>query len=299
MEVTFGNPAGAQPAPVIDVQSTVTPVPGVTVDSVNTHVPQPSPAASQLPAVQTPILGDELPDLGDIVFPRINIVQGSGKLKETYPQGAIVFNQQLVLFTPPVVNQATGNMDRPALPPVNLTVLGFKKTRYAEKVAGGIGGMIVNSEDQVRANGGTTDWNEHNLKKAAGMKLFQPLKEAVIAIERPAHLADDGSVFVYEIEGKKYTLGLWSMKGSSYTKAYKTVFATARLVGCLRNGYPTFSFNVSTRLEVDKRTGNSYYVPVCLPCKASTPAFLAFVREVIGAPAVTVKPVAVNPDGGE
>jgi hypothetical protein len=183
-EVQFGNPAGAAPAPVIEVKSEVvstpTPVPGVAVESVNTHAAAPAAAPSQAVATRPShslsnrggfVLGDVIPDFSEIVMPRINLVHGIGKLKESFPVGAIVFNQSTVLFTPPLLrkNEQLGvdEVVSPALPPVNITVLGFRPTRFVEKVDGGGRGIICNTEDQVRSCGGTLDYKEWELKKAS------------------------------------------------------------------------------------------------------------------------------------
>lgn len=289
-EVSFGNPAGAAPAPVIEVKTeivkTETPVAGVTVDSVNTHT---STAVAVRPSASLSsrsfVLGDVIPDFSEIVMPRINLVHGIGTLKDSFPVGAIVFNQQTVLFTAPLIKKNAAGVDevvQQALPPVNITVLGFRPTRFVEKVDGGGRGIICNTEDQVRSCGGTLDYREWELKKASGMKLFQPLAEALVAIRRPAHCIDDGSVFVYPVDGHKYALGLWGMKGSAYTAAAKTVFFTHRKMGCLMNGYPTKNYNFSTKLKPLGPKQNPTWVPVCLPAENSSPAFLDFVREVLG-----------------
>lgn len=228
------------------------------------------------------VLGDKLPTFKDIILPRINIVQSVGNLKDSFPFGSIVFNQQAILYTPPIIDKQTGNVKEKGTDPVNLTILGFRPTRYAEKVAGGGRGIIVDTEDAVRANGGTLDYNEWNLKKASGMKRFEPLAEALVAIERPATLADDDTIFVYPVDGKKYALAVWGLKGTAYTAAAKRVFFQARSMGCLRTGYPSWSFAVSTRME--SRESNTYSVPVCLPKAKSTPAFLEFVASVLHSP---------------
>jgi hypothetical protein len=294
-EVQFGNPAGAAPAPVIEVKSEVvstpTPVPGVAVESVNTHAAAPAAAPSQAVATRPShslsnrggfVLGDVIPDFSEIV----NLVHGIGKLKESFPVGAIVFNQSTVLFTPPLLrkNEQLGvdEVVSPALPPVNITVLGFRPTRFVEKVDGGGRGIICNTEDQVRSCGGTLDYKEWELKKASGAKLFQPLAEALVAIRRPAHCADDDSVFVYPVDGHKYALGLWGMKGSAYTAAAKTVFFTHRKMGCLMKGYPTKNYNFTTKLKPLGPKKNPTWVPVCIPAENSTPEFIAFVSEVLG-----------------
>lgn len=278
MEVDFSSKGGVTPAPAAPVISTT----GVGGEAP-THETHSDPVApGQQLAPGGLLLGDKLPTFKDIILPRINIVQGVGLLKDRFPFGSIVFDGQsngAVLYTPPDIDQSTGNVKRAGTKPIVLTVLGFRPTRFAEKVVGGIRGMIVDSEDAVRANGGTLDYNEWNLKKSSGMKRFEYLAEALVAIERPDIIADDDTVFVYSVDGKKYALAIWGLKGTAYTAAAKRVFFTARAMGCLRNGYPSHSFNVSTRVE--KRENNTYAVPVCLPNSKSTPAFLEFVGTIL------------------
>lgn len=292
MKVEFGPSTGLAPAPAIEVDSKVAPA-VVTVDQ-----PTPAPVADAErapfpPGSLTPVqhaaktgglmLGDTIPDFKDIILPRLNIVQGVGNLKDQFPQGAIVFNQSTVLFVPPDIDPQTGNVRRAATAPVDITVLGFRPSRFVEKIEGGGKGLIVNTEAEVRSNGGTLDYKEHKLKKSSGMKLFQVLAEGLLAIERPESVADDDTVFVYEAEGKKYALAIWAMKGSAYTAAAKRVFFTARACGCLRQGYPTHSYSLTTRLE-GFDNGNKAWVPVCIAKAKNTPKFLEFVASVIQAP---------------
>jgi hypothetical protein len=300
-EVSFGNAAGAAPAPVIEVKSEVVaqPAPAApAAQNTNTAVAT-RPSASLAPRGGY-VLGDVIPDFSEIVMPRINIVHGIGQLKESFPVGSIVFNQSAILFTPPVLkkNPATGvdEVIEQALPPVNITVLGFRPTRFVEKVEGGGRGIICNSEADVRSCGGTLDYKEWEMKKNSGFKLFQPLAEALVAIRRPAHCADDDSVFVYEVDGHKYALGLWGMKGSAYTAAAKTVFFTHRKLGCLMKGYPTKNYNFTTKLKPLGPKANPTWVPVCLPAENSTPAFLDFVREVLGGSVTPPEGVAGQAD---
>lgn len=244
-----------------------------------------SVAVYQSQAIGSPgglVLGDKLPEFKDIILPRLNIVQGTGQLKDSFPQGALVFGQALILHTPPVINGKTQVVEKPATPPVTITVLGFRPTRFAEKVASATPGMVVDTEDQVKSAGGTLDYKEWESKKADGMLLFQPLADAVVVIERPECAADDDTVFIYSCDGKKYALALWAMKGTSYTAAAKGVFFTQRAVGCLRGGYPTWNYSVSTRIKTGK--GNSWYVPVCIPKAKSTPAFMEFAVSILSQP---------------
>lgn len=242
----------------------------------------PGPVGAGLPAVRSNdgfVTGDFLPGFKDIILPRINIVQGSGKLKDSFPMGAIVYDQKLELFTLPIVDKVTGNIKVAGLPPINITILGFRPTRFVEKIQGGERGLIVNTEAAVREAGGTLDYGEWKLKAASGMKRFETLAEAFVIIKRPAHVADDDSVFTFVIGDAKYTMAVWGMKGTSYTHAAKRVFFTARKMGILSKGYPSWNYNITTRIETF--AGNTYFVPVCLPGARSTPEMLAFVGNIL------------------
>lgn len=245
-----------------------------------------------LPSASKLVLGDHIPDFADIILPRINIAQNIGELKDHFLPGSIVLGRQTSLFCPPDVDTTTGNVKRASTPPATLTVLGFRPTRYCEKVTGGVRGLIVNTEDEVRNNGGTLDYNEWKLKQASGMKRFEPMADALVLVQRPESSADDDTVFVYDIEGKKYALALWAMRGTSYTAAAKRVFFTQRAIGCLRGGYPTSGYDVTTRLD-HYPGGNSAWVPICSAKGKNTPGFLAFVAEILGG---SVTPVSA-PEG--
>jgi hypothetical protein len=261
-------------------------VPATPVAAPATPAPAPSAALTRIaspgvPAASNFVLGDHIPDFADIILPRINIAQGIGALKDTFTPGSVVLGRQTSLFCPPDVDVATGNVKRASTPPTTLTVLGFRPTRFCEKVQGGVRGLIVASEDEVRANGGTLDYKEWKLKEASGMKRFDPLADALVLIERPASVADDDTVFVFDVEGKKYALALWGLRGVSYTAAAKGVFFTHRVTGCLRGGYPTHAYDVTTRLNA--YPGNkSAWVPVCVPKGKNSAAFLDFVRQILG-----------------
>lgn len=283
MEVSFGPESGSAPAPVVEKATNATPVAGVTVESTPAAAP-----ASQVPAVRSPgflaprglVLGDKLPDFKEIIFPRVNISQNIGQLKDTFQPGSLVYNQNTCLFTPPIIDKATGNVTKQGLPPVYMIVLGFRPTRFVEKVKGGARGLIVDTEEQVRAAGGTTDYNEWKLKETSGIKRFEALAEAIVAIRRPEHCKDDKSVFVYDVDGHRYALGIWGLKGTAYTVA-KTAFFTPRAMGCLQEGgYPSYVFAVTTKWKPFDG-GNGAWIPVCIPTDKTSEKALDFVRRVL------------------
>ncbi len=288
------QPVAAQPtgsAPVIDVQSTaVTDTSAQPAAAAQPSAPAPSAAVATVPpagpvalAPSGLVLGDKLPDFKDIILPRLNIGQNIGDLGSMYGAGSVIFGQDLVLFTPQKNDPKSGNVVEAASPPVGLVVLGFRPTRFVEKTKGGIRGRIFDTEQQVVAAGGTLDYNEAKLKEAAGMILFQPLADAVCLVQRPAAVANDGTVFVYEASGNQYALALWSMKGTSYTAAAKRVFFTARALGSLRaGGYPSRTVALTTREDSFSGTTNKAWVPVCLIGAPTSPEVLQLAREILG-----------------
>lgn len=266
--------------------------------------PQPAPSSGAVPSPSVPsmptiaesvksavvasthprglMLGDKIPDFDDIILPRLNIAQQIGELKDTFAPGSIVFNLNTLLFSPPTIDAKSNTISTPASAPIAVVCLGFRPTRYVEKVPGGGRGMIVSSEQAVRDNGGTLDYNEHKLKEKDGMKKFDQLAEALFAIERPEIVADDDNIFVYPVEGKKYALALYGMKGGAFTVA-KRVFFTSRLMGNLRQGYPSRYFSLAT---VWKDYGNNHggWNPVFTPLSATSPEFLTWAGAVLQAP---------------
>lgn len=301
MEIDFAKhaPSGA----TVDVDATVTRIadPGATAAPAPQSAPvapaapgAPSPVAAVVPPVAAAtavtkesamapvglVLGDKLPTFDDIILPRLNFGQGIGDLGQQFGPGAIVFNQAALLWAPAEVDPQTKVQIKPASPPVNIVCLGFRETRFVENVVGGGRGLIVRTEEEVRNNGGTLDYNEWKLKAKDGMKRFELLAEALIAIERPEALVDDDSVFVYPVDGKKYALCLWGMKGTAYTAAAKRVFFTNRSMGCLRAGYPTRVFALTARLQKYSES-RSAWVPVLVPLAPTSEAFLGWVKQVL------------------
>lgn len=221
------------------------------------------------------IFNDEDIGFDDIRLPRLNIVQKVGDLSNIFTPGEIVLNQSAVIHEPadPVKNKV-GNK------PLIITVLGFKKRQFCEKVVGGDMGLLVNTEAEVVAKGGTLDYKEWQQSNGA-KKYFQRLATALLLVQKPEHYQDtDDLMFPYECEGKKYALALYSMKGTSYTNAAKHIY-TARKIGHLRPGYPVQAWSLTTKLE---KFGDNYaHIPIIKPGPKSTEAFLTFAREVLGA----------------
>ena len=215
-------------------------------------------------------------------MPRVNIVQNLGDLKDEFPMGALVLGKSVELWRPPVIKN--GVITDAAPPPVEIIVAGFRPTRYVEKTTGGKRGNIVNTPQDVVAAGGTTEYAEAaRLKKP----LYQPLAEAVILVRKPEGVPDsEGTDFSFEVpegEGKvgKYALAFWSLKGSAYTAAGKSVLFKERRLGYLSKcGYPGRHFSLTT-LWKEWEGGSAAWIPVLVPCKTTDAATLEWIQNLL------------------
>jgi hypothetical protein len=246
---------------------------------------EPSPAPSNTTTALAPrttslAVGDYVPTLTEIRLPRIAIAHPIGNLGRVHPHGAIVFGNVLPIFTPTVLDQ-NQQVVAAGTKPLVVTVVGFESVRFAEKTVGGARGLIVNTEAEVEQNGGTLIYNDWKAKQASGIKLFQKLATLLVAIERPEQIPDDETVFIFPINGKKYAIAKWLLKGPAYTEALTNVLLPQRQIGCCREvlgGYPGHSFYLSTALK--NKAGNMVWCPVLLPAAKSTPEFAEFVKLV-------------------
>lgn len=297
MKVSFSqtnNPADATAIPVESSVSTQDIDQNGAVDITPAEVIPCAPvcnAVATVPAVAVPAatptdspieFDDNDVQFSDIYLPRVNIVQRVGDLSLVYNPGEIVLNQTLVIHTP-------ANPDKKVVgdPPLNITVIGFKRKQFAEKVVGGASGLLVNTEQEVVKHGGTLSYKEWEqsveaakTNPAALRKYFQPFSTALLLIERPTALKDEGDIqFPYECEGRHYALALWGTKGTSYTHATKHFF-TQRKIGFLRKGYSVRAWSLTTKTE--KFGANFAEIPVVRPGEVNSQAFLDFVNAVIG-----------------
>ena len=233
-------PAVLRPPVITEPVGTVAPPQHQPMQSV---IPYAAPGGA-LVAVPIPFIkDDDNISLADVVLPRMNIVQRTGQLSELFEKGSLLLNKELVI----------GNGDVP----VKLAIVGFRPMQYAERVPGSSEmGNICDTPEEVENLGGTTSWDIH---KTTQQHIYQKLATAMVIIEEPEGFAADDQ-FPYEIEGKKYAVALWGMKGTAFTHGAKNFF-TARRFGALRTGYMSRWYFVSTRLK-EYDGGNFAYIPV-------------------------------------
>jgi len=283
MKVEFGkNETPAIDAEIVPPGAAVNAAPAEAIPTtpVNTAVATRPPC----PVAESAAPGYDDEDIGfdDIMLPRLNLVYGVGDLSQIYNPGEWVLNGSLVIHVPanPVKKVA-------GYPPVNLTVLGFKKRQYVEKTEGGAQGNLFNTQQEVVNANGTLDYKE---AQTSGKKLYHTLATALILVQKPEHITDeDHLVFAHECEGKFYSLALWGMKSTVFTHAAKKIF-TEKKLGVLkvvknpegvviRGGYPSFSWDLTTKFETKYEQPTP--IPVLKVATKNSPAFLEFVKDVL------------------
>jgi hypothetical protein len=290
------NVEAPAPTPVeTTTEQTPTPASDVTVKSVTPVAPPADAAPAPAPKAETGVvikdkntavdkrpgalLGDYLPDIDEIQFPRLNLVQKVGELSNIWPHGAILLDRKVALYECPVV-KPNGEVVTKGTEPLEICVLGLKSKKFVERVEGGAKGAVAKSEDEVVKLGGTTSYQEWEAGKEDGVRYFQPFVEALLAVRKPAHIEDkEDNVFTYESEGRRIALVLFGMKGTAYTAAAKYWF-TQRLIGNLREGYPSRWFTLATELK--KFVSNFAYVPVVKPQAKTSLEFREFAGMILG-----------------
>lgn len=210
---------------------------------------------------------DDSCDASDLRLPYFNIVQKVGELSNQFDPGTVLLDGSLVLAEAPKKGEHVGKS-------VKIVVVGFQPTRYAEKVEGGRG-QILDTEKEVVTAGGTLDWNEAN---NSGKPLYQRLASAMLLVEQPEGF--DDAAFPTVLDGKRYALALYSMRGTSYTNAAKVIKSSRKIGHCREHGYRGGVWTFAASLK--QFSTNFAYVPVVKPAGSTTEKFRADLEELLG-----------------
>lgn len=245
--------------------------------------------ASSVPAVreESPheIFDDNNIGFEDIRLPRINIVQKVGELSEAFTAGEIVLDQSHVLWSLPKQGEKKS-------PPLNMVVIGFKRTVFIEKVEGGKMGLTCRTREDVVKCGGTLDykeWEESVKQNKANpavkaLRRFDNMTTALVLIEQPASVPDENHViFPYECNGKYYVMAFFTMKSSAYNAGAKAIF-TFRKQKSITNPKVSYADNYFT-LETEMKkfgTGNTTPIPDIRPAAPTTPEMAKLVKLIKG-----------------
>ena len=160
-------------------------------------------------------------DSGDVKFPALKIVQGSGQLSQTYNSGTLILGDEELLPPPDLKNPKPEHTFR--FVPVSLEKQ-FRENLSQEDAASGAIPRIVNSLAEVEALGGTIQWIGDQ-KPSWG-----PSARILLLVERPENVPGSGSDhpgFVLELAGKLYAPAVYYAAGSSWTNFAKPLFNAA------------------------------------------------------------------------
>lgn len=229
------TPSKTAQKPTIDVESTVTPQKKESLDSLFEAASKDTVTGSGPEVVDVdPVSSEEQAprentnralahrqaqagamegdfDSSDIRFPSLRIVNGSGKLSQTYNQGCIVYADELLFETPP----STGTT-----PPITFFPIMLKK-QYREVLdrdAQEDGEMprIVDSKEEVEALGGLLadfDGREAN---------WRPMARCLFLMEQPDGVTHPG--FQTPLDGKFYAPAVYYAGGMAYSRVARTLY---------------------------------------------------------------------------
>lgn len=204
----------AEPTPAGTVQhGALVLAPGGTALSPRTHRALPVMSSS------SGLIGEW--DSGDVKFPALKIVQGSGQLSQTYNSGTLILGDDELLPPPDLKNPKPEHTFR--FVPVTLEKQ-YRENISQEDAASGAMPRIVSTLTEVEALGGTTQWI--NDEKPS----WGPSARILLLVERPENVPGSGSDhpgFVLELAGKLYAPAVYYAAGSSWTNFAKPLFNAA------------------------------------------------------------------------
>lgn len=210
-------------------------------------------------AVQTPSLpvvgGQQAEFVGNISYPYLQITHGVGKLAEAgFIPGELVL-KDTVLYSPPNPRKPADPVDKP----LNIIILNFKQY-YKEYVAGsdyddGKMPKVFATAAEAQAAGFTTDWvNGVAATAPAAMRWL-------ILIEQPEKAGVAPDYFCIPALGKLWAPAYMNLEKSSYRAVKDTFGLSVRVTKTSGRGIHSIMWNLATRQQKAKTTGNTTWVP--------------------------------------
>lgn len=197
-------------------------------------------------------------DAGDIRWPRINLVQKSGDLSDNFAPGSFVFNKEIVLTD--------------GKTPTRIVALSIRK-QYQEALPFDPTGpqpKVFNTSAEVRNAGGHTVYGEPGY--------YKEIAHIGVLVMAPDGLTEDQKdLFIYEFDGKKYALAMWTVGSSAYTSVAKTLFTAA--TSHLKSGLHKGMWDLTSFKKADAR--NSWFVPMIKAAGKTSPEFTEFLEGLL------------------
>jgi hypothetical protein len=241
------------PAPAATAPAPVSPTTDGTV-AVKQDATIAAPTSHNTPVMAVGVEGEVTNE--DLKPPRINLVQKSGSLCDTFSPGTFLYERAIVLAKP--------------TDPINVVPLRLKKY-YQQKLEYGSSTefpLRADTAAEVREQGGSLMFGHDNY--------YQEVADILLAVEAPADMDEETMAFFpYEHDGKNYGLAVYTVAASAYTSLAKRLLTDAAML--LRDGL--YLGNYELRSELKKSATNSWHVPVAsFVSKHKTPEAAEFFR---------------------
>lgn len=154
----------------------------------------------------------------DTRLPRLNLVNKSGDLANTFVPGTFVINKEHQL------NQLSAD-SRERSNPINVIVATMAK-QYQENIPyderESTPARLFNRAADVLAGGG-------QISRMSGAGKFSEIAHLELFIEQPEGLSEDAqALFYYTFGGKKYTRVIWTVSGTAFGAVAVTVASALR-----------------------------------------------------------------------
>jgi len=216
------------------------------------------PAQSKAIAIPTPVNNGIEGEVSrhDIKLPRINLVQKVGDLSNLFTPGIFLFNKEVILS-----NGKT---------PFDVTVLRLRK-QYQQDLPYGSEELpqAFDTAEEVINSGGSLKWGDENY--------YKEIAHVQLAMEKPSDCpAELEGLFPHVFEDKQYGVAIWTLTGSAFTSAGKTLITAAYTL--LKAGLHTGKFAVTS--EIKKNAKNSWYAPVLKFAGKHSPEATAFFESI-------------------
>ena len=199
-------------------------------------------------------------DRSDIILPRVNLTQKSGKLGDTFGPGTFVFEKKVVL----------AKLGEELV----CSVLDIHKF-FQEKVNfdGDEFGRRAGSPEEVAALGGTTNYNRKD-----EMPYFVNAADIILVIKAPEEAPEeDKDLFPFEHEDGRYALAIYTVASTGFTSLAKRILTDR--VYTLKQGLHLGEYRIKAELREGPK--NSWYVPAPgMPKKITDASKIAFYAEL-------------------
>jgi len=203
------------------------------------------------------VIGEYTPR--DLTYPRMNLVNKTGELSNTFAPGSFLYNKEVVI----------GDGKKPAI----ITIKRIAKF-YIQDLPYGSGEIPKNfvSLRDVRAAGGVLA-TDADVEEGSDR-----YSEAMTCIVLVKSLDKENPLFPFEYNGERYGVAQWLLTKSAYKQTGRKLFTDSQLA--LRAGIDTAAYELTSSIRTNAQ--GSWYVPMVKLGAKHDGKFIEFVRGLAG-----------------